>query len=233
MEGTTQVIAAATAFVGTHFLLSHPLRAPIVKAIGAGGFMILYTLVAFATLGWLATAYRVAPASPPLWNVGEGIWGPVTLVMLIASILLMGSLIGNPALPGPPDRVAETPAVARGVFAVTRHPMLWAFALWGLCHIAVYPIAANITVAVAVIVLSLVGAALQDAKKEALQGESWRAWEAKTSYWPFAAIASGRARFGGFRPHDIAGGVVIWLVATWAHLPIAGVAAGVWHWVYR
>lgn len=233
MEGTAQVILAATAFVGTHVLLSHSLRAPIVKAIGAGGFMILYTLVAFATLGWLANAYRAAPAGAPLWRVGEGIWGPVTLVMLIASILLMGSLIGNPALPGPPDRAAHVPPVARGVFAVTRHPMLWAFALWGLCHIAVYPIAANIAVAVAIVVLSLVGAALQDVKKEALQGESWRAWEAKTSYWPFAAIATGRARFGGFRPHDIAGGVAIWLVATWAHLPIAGVAAGVWHWVYR
>ena len=110
--------------------------------------------------------------------------------------------------------------------------MMWAFALWGVCHIAVYPIAANIVVSVAIIVLALVGARLQDAKKEALQGETWRAWEAKTSYWPFLAIAQRRARFGGFRPHDIAGGVVIWLAATWAHIPIAGVAAGVWRWIY-
>ena len=230
MGETGMVIAAATAFVGTHFLLSHPLRKPIVTAVGAGGFMGIYALVAFATLGWLALAYRAAPATTPLWSVGEGIWGPVTLVMLVASILLMGSLIGNPALPGPPRQPA--PATARGVFAVTRHPMMWAFALWGACHIAVYPIAANIVVALAILVLALVGAALQDRKKEVLQPELWRAWEAKTSYWPFAAIAQGRARFGGFRPHDIAGGVVIWLAATWAHLPLAGVAAGVWHWVY-
>ena len=111
--------------------------------------------------------------------------------------------------------------------------MLWAFALWGLCHIAVYPIAANIVVAIAIIVLSLVGAALQDRKKEVLQPDLWRDWERKTSYWPFLAIAQGRARFGGFRPHDLAGGVVIWLAATWAHIPIAGVAVGLWHWVYR
>lgn len=225
------VIAAAAAFVGTHFLLSHPLRAPIVRAIGANGFMGVYALVAFATVGWLAHAYQTAPATAPLWGVGEGIWGPVTLVMLLASILLMGSLLGNPALPGPPTTTA--PASARGVFSITRHPMLWAFALWGLCHIAVYPIAANIVVAVAIIILSLVGAALQDRKKEALQPALWCDWERKTSYWPFVAIAQRRAAFGGFRPHDIAGGVVIWLVATWAHLPIAGVAAGVWHWIYR
>lgn len=225
------VLVSAAAFVGSHFLLSHPLRAPIVKAVGANGFMGIYALVAFATLGWLAHAYRTAPATAPLWAVGEGIWGPVTLVMLVASILLMGSLLGNPALPGKPG--ATAPATARGVFSITRHPMLWAFALWGLCHIAVYPIAANIIVAVAIILLALVGAALQDAKKESLQPELWRDWERRTSYWPFVAIAQRRATFGGFRPHDIAGGVVIWLVATWAHLPLAGIAAGVWHWVYR
>ena len=230
MDGTTHVTIAAAAFVGTHFLLSHPLRAPLVKTLGAGGFMGVYALVAFATLGWLALAYRAAPATAPLWNVGEGIWGPVTLVMLVASILLMGSLLGNPALPGPPQ--AAAPVAARGVFSVTRHPMMWAFALWGLCHIAVYPIAANIVVASAIIVLALVGAALQDRKKEALQPAVWRDWESKTSYWPFAAIASGRAKFGGFRPHDIAGGVVIWLAATWAHIPLAGIAAGIWRWIY-
>lgn len=231
MDGLELVAAAAVAFVGTHFLLSHPLRSPLVKAVGANGFMGIYALVAFATLGWLAHAYRAAPATAPLWAVGEGIWGPVTLVMLLASVLLMGSLLGNPALPGPP--VAAAPAAARGVFSVTRHPMLWAFALWGLCHIAVYPIAANIIVAVAIIVLALVGAALQDRKKEALQPDLWRDWERKTSYWPFLAIAQRRARFGGFRPHDLAGGVVIWLAATWAYIPIAGVVAGLWRWVYR
>lgn len=230
MDGTEGVLAAAVAFVGTHFLLSHPLRAPIVKAAGAGGFLGIYIVVAFATIGWLAHAYRAAPATAPLWAVAEAIWGPVTLVMLLASILLMGSLLGNPALPGPPT--ATAPAAARGVFSITRHPMMWAMALWGLCHIAVYPVAANIIVALAIIVLALVGAALQDRKKEVLQAALWRDWEGKTSYWPFAAIAQGRARFGGFRGHDIAGGVVIWLAATWAHIPVAGVAAGLWRWVY-
>jgi uncharacterized membrane protein len=86
------------------------------------------------------------------------------------------------------------PAEARGVYAVTRHPMMWAFALWGICHIAVYPAAANI-------ILALVGAALQDRKKEALQPDTWPDWEKRTSYWPFGAIVSGKARLGGFGMH--------------------------------
>ena len=45
------VMSAAIAFVGTHFLLSHPLRAPLVARVGEKGFLGLYSLVAFATLG--------------------------------------------------------------------------------------------------------------------------------------------------------------------------------------
>lgn len=227
MDDTTTIAVAAASFVGTHFLLSHPLRAPVFKAVGAGGFMAVYVVVAFATLGWMAEAYRHAVPTAPLWAVGDGIWAVATVFMLFASILLMGSLIGNPALPGPVPSAAPVP---RGVFTITRHPMMWSFAIWALCHIAVFPIVANIVVAVAILVLALVGAALQDRKKEALQPGIWPAWEAKTSYLPFAAIASGKARFGGFRPHDWAGGIVIWLAATWGHIPLAGIAAGIWRW---
>ncbi len=225
-----QVALAAIAFVGSHFLLSHPLHAPIVGAVGERGFLGLYSLVAFATLGWLVFAYRAAPMTPMLWPVGDGLWAVATVVMLVASVLLVGSLIGNPALPGG-SAPAAVPAEARGVFAITRHPMMWAFALWAGCHALVYPTDGNLVLVAAIAVLALVGAALQDRKKERLQPDTWRQWEARTSYWPFAAIAAGRARFGGFRPHDLAGGAVIWLAATWAHQPLAGWAAGVWRWV--
>ena len=225
-----QVLLAAIAFVGTHFILSHPLRAPIVRAIGERGFLGVYSLVAVATLGWLVWAYRAAPMTPMLWPVGDALWAVATIVMLVASVLMIGSLIGNPALPtgGAP---ASVPGEARGVFAITRHPMMWAFAFWAGAHALVYPTAGNFVLVGAVAVLALVGAALQDRKKKALQPEQWRAWEARTSYWPFAAIAAGRTRFGGFRAHDLAGGLVLWLAATWAHLPLAGWAAGIWRWV--
>ena len=229
MDPLTTLAVAAASFVGTHFLLSHPLRAPLVKAFKPGGFTIVYALVAFGTLGWMAHAYRAAPATDPLWVVGEGIWGPVTLIMLLASLLLMGSLIGNPALPGP---VVTSAPVPRGVFTITRHPMMWAMAIWALCHIAVYPVAANIIVAVAVLVLALVGSLLQDAKKAALQPGMWPEWERRTSWLPFGAILAGKTQLGGFRPHDWAGAVIVWLAATWGHIPAAGIPAGIWRWIY-
>lgn len=230
MDGLAPVIGAAVAFVGTHFLLSHPLRKPIVGAVGERVFLAIYSIVAAVTLVLLGLAYRAAPPSAPLWPVGDGLWAVATVVMLIASILLMGSLVGNPALPNPqPSKPA--PAEARGVFAITRHPMMWAIALWGVCHIAVYPIAANVVLSVAIIVLALVGAMFQDAKKAALRPDIWPVWKSRTSYLPFAAIASGRARLGGFGMHALAGGLVVWLAATWAHKPLAHVAAGIWRWL--
>ncbi|WP_066775523.1 NnrU family protein [Sphingomonas sp. CCH5-D11] len=222
------VVAAALAFVGTHFILSHPLRRPIVDAVGERGFLGIYSLVAAVTLGWLALAYRAAPPAVPLWPVGDVLWAIGTLLMLAGAILFMGSLIRNPALP---QAAAGSVPEARGVFAITRHPMMWGFALWGVVHILVFPDPSNIVLALAIIVLALVGAHLQDRKKERLQPDFWREWERRTSYWPFAAIAGGRARMGKIGMHALAGGTVVWLAASWAHIPLAGWPAGIWRWI--
>jgi uncharacterized membrane protein len=223
------LLASAGAFVGSHLLLSHPLRRPLIEAIGESGFLIAYSLVAAVTLGITAWVYGKVPARAALWPVDDVLWAAVTLVMLVASVLLVGSLVKNPALPGAAASAAT--AKAQGVYAITRHPMMWAFALWGGCHIAVYPVAKNIIVAAAIIVLALVGAALQDRKKAGLDPVGWPAWEARTSYWPFAAIVQGRAHVGKFGAHALGGGVVVWLGATWAHIPLAGWAAGIWRWL--
>lgn len=230
MGSINAVIAAAVAFVGSHFLLSHPCRGRLVRGVGEAGFQGVYSVVAVLTLGWTIVAYLKAPPSAPLWSAGDGLWATATAVMLIASILLMGSLVRNPAFPTG-GRPSAFPEAARGVYAVTRHPMMWSFALWGLCHIAVFPVAKNLVVAAAIVVLALVGAALQDRKKQRLQPDLWPAWEAKTSYLPFAAILAGRARLGGFGMHALLGGLVVWLVATWAHIPLTGRAAGIWRWL--
>ncbi len=128
MDGAIWVLAAAVSFVGTHFAMSHPLRRPLVARLGEGGFVGLYSVVSFITLGMTIWAYVAAPATEPAWPVGDILWGIATVLMLVASILLMGSLIRNPAVPG-----AATPAAtaqARGVYSITRHPMLWSFAIW-------------------------------------------------------------------------------------------------------
>jgi uncharacterized membrane protein len=33
----------------------------------------------------------------------------------------------------------ERPDVAAGIFAVTRHPLMWSFGLWGIAHLISQP----------------------------------------------------------------------------------------------
>jgi uncharacterized membrane protein len=217
------LIAANVAFVGTHFAMSHPLRAPLVKALGAGGFTAAYSLVSFATLGWVALAFKDAPPAD-LPGSGEIGWIIATALTLPAMILLAGSFIGNPALPTPMAD-AQARAAPKGVFMVTRHPMMWAIGLWAASHIILFWSLRTLVTAAAMGVLALVGAKLQDAKKEALMGAAWAEWESKTSYWP----RWGKLLSVGAVP--LLGGTVLWLAGSWLHLWMAGIPAGVWQWI--
>jgi uncharacterized membrane protein len=225
-QALVSLIAAAVAFIGTHFLLSHPLRAPLVARLGDKGFTGLYSLVALGTFTWAVSAFRaVGPGGAPLWNgMGDVPWAVATLVMLVAAVLLAGSFAGNPALPDP--RAASLAAKGpHGVFHVTRHPMMWAFALWAGSHILLSPTPRQIVLAGALGVLALLGARLQDRKKEAQMGAAWTGWEAQTSYWP---------RFGNLSKAGAVawiGGIVIWLGATYGHIHANGMDAGIWRWI--
>ena len=97
----TPLLAGCIAFVGTHFALSHPLRAPLVKVFGENGFLGLYSLTALATFGWMIAAFRAAgPVEGQLWDGGNGFfWLVSSLLTFVALALLLGSLRGNPALP--------------------------------------------------------------------------------------------------------------------------------------
>lgn len=218
------LIVGTIAFVGTHFLLSHPLRAPLVAGLGERGFTIVYALVAFATLGLMAHGFGVAPPSQPAWVPGDAIWALATLAMWVASVLLAGSFVGNPALPAPDARKSAS-KVPAGVFRITRHPMMWAFALWGVVHILIAPRIEVVILCAGIIVLALVGARLQDGKKFVQMGDAWLQWRSRTSFVPFGRGLA----FPGWAA--LIGGTVIWIVATWAHPQLGAPAAGIFRWI--
>jgi uncharacterized membrane protein len=229
----TVLIVALALFVGSHFLMSHPLRALMVARFGATGFQGVYSLISIASFVWVILAFQAAPQSAPLWAVGDGLWAFASLLMLAGSILFAGSIIGNPALPQPgADALAAAPA--RGVFAITRHPMMWGFALWGVVHILVAPHAKGIILCTAMIVLALGGSVGQDQKKAVLMGDSWRDWARRTSFVPFGNQFSGRSGWGGIWPGSriFLGGVLFWLVATYGHAWFGIYGAGLWRWLW-
>ena len=224
-QGLANLVAAAVAFVGTHFALSHPLRAGLVKVIGAVGFQIVYSLVALATFGWMVLAYRAVGPQAGLWDgTAASLWVVSSLLTLMAAVLFIGSLRGNPALPDP-RAASRADKPVHGVFHVTRHPMMWGFALWALAHALISPTPRSLVLTGSLGFLALVGSHLQDRKKQALIGKAWSGWEAKTSYWP---KLNGLAKTGLV---PWLGGALLWLVATYLHIPGNGMAAGIWRWM--
>ena len=224
MTPLASLTAASLALVGTHFALSHPLRAPLVRVLGAGGFMGVYSLVAAACMVWMALAFRAAPPADLGGATGEFGWIVATALTLPATVLLLGSFSGNPALPAPGAEAAAAKD-PHGVFHVTRHPMMWAFALWALSHIVLWWSWRTLIVASAILILALVGGHLQDRKKEALMGAAWVEWEAKTSYWPrWSALPKAGAMLWVLA-------IVVWLAATQGHIGAAGIPAGIWRWL--
>ena len=214
------VILFAVLFVGTHLLMSHPLREPLARRLGPRGFTAAYSAVSFATFIPLILARRNVGPEQWLWQPSDALWIVAALLMLVASVLLVGSFVKNPAMETMTNPGAHIPA-PRGVFRITRHPMMWGFALWGFAHLMVHPQPSAMVVAVAIILLALVGAAGQDVKKRKLLGERWAEWEARTSYLPFARGAASPGWTA------LLGGVLLFLVATWLHpMPV-----GVWQWL--
>ncbi|HEY7809040.1 MAG TPA: NnrU family protein [Allosphingosinicella sp.] len=211
---------ATAAFVGSHLVLSHPLRTRLVQNMGEAGFTGLYSIVALLTFGWMVLAYVAIDVSLPFWIAPRWWWIASSTIMFFASVLLVGSFVKNPAFPHPqPKQNASRPAT--GVFAITRHPMNWAVTLWALVHLTLWLSPRNIIVAFGILVLAVAGSVGQDRKKRAVVGRAWQEWERRTSFMPFAALLSGRISWRNAAPGWIAlaGGTALWLAVTTFHQP--------------
>ena len=210
-------------FVVSHELLSHPLRAPLVARLGEKGFAIVYSLVAIASFGSAVQLWRQIPKQR-LWDTPSGAYIPALAAMLVAAIFFVGSVSSpNPAMmPG----VKGEP---KGLQRITRHPMMWSFAIWAAVHILMSGDPRTIVLSSGVAVLALFGSAMQDGKKKA-QNTAYAAHMARTSHVPFFAILGGRQPWSALWPGlvPVLGGLVLWLSMLWAHPMLIGVPAAGW-----
>ena len=192
MEPMTHLVLAAVAFLATHYIASTPLRAALVATLGKA-YLALYSLLAFATLGWMIWAFYHAPFINLWYAVALR---PVPLfVMPIALVFMVCALATpNPTMVGR-EKLLKSTHPAHGILRITRHPLMWGFALWGASHIAARGDAAALIFFGTFIVLALSGAWLIDRRKAATLGADWKQFAAVTSNLPLAAIAGGRNQF--------------------------------------
>lgn len=189
-----ELVLAPIAFVGTHFVLANaPVRALIVARFGEGPFLVVFSMIAAATLAWMIVAYGAAPYVA-LWTAPT--W--VNLVPLAVMPFAFVFLVVGYATPNPTAvrqaKVAASANPARGILTITRHPLMWGMALWAASHVPPNGDVATMIFLGAVFVLAVGGMALLDLKKRRQLGADWPRFAAVTSALPFVAALQGRTK---------------------------------------
>jgi uncharacterized membrane protein len=220
----TLLIIAALVWLGIHFgIAGTRLRDAIVSGIGEQPFRGLFSLLSILSIVFLVWAWHSAETTP-LWYTPAWLRWVLVFVMLPAFLLFVASVSQrNPTMVGGETAVAQP---ARAILRITRHPMLWSFALWAAVHLIGNGDTAALVFFGTFLVTALAGMPSIDAKLARRDPATWRVMSAATSIVPFAAIAEGRNRFVpseiGWLTPLIA--VLAWAVLLWLHPWLFGLA---------
>jgi uncharacterized membrane protein len=219
----TLLILAAALWVLVHVGISGTrLRDAAVAKLGAGRFTLVFSIASFAAIALLVLAWRGAETTV-LWTAPAWLRWILAALMLPGFVLFMASHKRNPTAVGGKGLGEE----ARGIQRVTRHPMLWSFAIWGFVHVLGNGDTAALVFFGAFLVTALAGMPSIDAKLARRHGEAWRAFAAQTSILPFGAILAGRNRLVlkeiGWMPPVV--GLILWAAVLHFHRSFFGMPA--------
>lgn len=183
------LLLATLGWIGLHVVIAGPLRATLVDRLGEMRYRLAFSVASAVLLIALILTYRAAPYQA-LWPAPQWAFVWAHLCMVPAFVLLALSLTDSPTAVSAGTRSFE----ARGIFRITRHPMLNAFALWAIGHAPANGDVATLLLLGAILVTALNGMASIDRKRAAALGEAWTPFVASTSRLPFVAIVQGRNR---------------------------------------
>jgi uncharacterized membrane protein len=208
-------------FGGTHLLGSSlKVRGFLVRRLGLPAFKGIYSLVALATLVPLSLAYFLDK------HAGAALFAPTaamrtaTQVLMFLAVMVLGQAL---ATSHPMTTLAELKGShadrPRGIQRVTRHPMNFAFALFGAAHCLSNPSEGDWIFFGGFVVYAVASAVHQDRRTFATGPEEIRRFQARTSLLPFGAILSGRQSLapGEYSPVALAVSVAAFVALRWAH----------------
>ncbi len=232
IDSLNGLFAATVLFVGGHFLLSSaPVRDNLVQRLREPYFRLFYSAAALGSFVWMLMAYGGAPRDTMLWSPPPALALVPVIVMPFALILAVcGVTTPSPTGLGGGDQSTGTHPSA-GIITITRHPFLWAAALWAGSHLTINGDTASFILMGGILVLSLGGMAAIDAKRAARLGSHWGPIALTTSVIPFAAALAGRtgnagrfgvdwAGIGWLRP---LGGLALYILIFGGHRQLFGV----------
>ena len=177
-------IATHNGFAGTD------IRTRLVGKIGEVGFRIAYAVTSVIAIMMLVQAWEAAVAMP-LWSAPAWLRLILAAAMLPAFLFFAAGLLRNPTAVGGEALAGQQ---ARGIQRITRHPMLWSFALWALVHVIGNGDLASLIFFGTFAISAFLGMPSIDRKLAARAPEAAARLRAETSIIPFGAILAGRNR---------------------------------------
>lgn len=218
------LLAAALLWVVSHVgIAGSRARGAVVDRLGENGFRAAFSVLSLISISLLVIAYRSAPYVA-IWQAPAWMGWLLAIAMLFASVLFAASVTAPNATAVGQDALLQR--APTGIARVTRHPMLWSFAIWAAVHIMANGDAASLLFFGAFLITALAGMPSIDAKIAARDRDAWSRFAAATSVMPFAAIVAGRSRLMlsdiGWLP--VVAGVATWGALLWAHPLVIGVS---------
>jgi uncharacterized membrane protein len=187
--------AAAGIFVLLHLFPSTPWRRAAVARIGEGAYLGVFSLLSIASIAWVATAFQNASYGDKLWVMPEAwLWIKAAVLLLALVLITAGYLTPNPSMVGSAKAV-QRPDSANGIFAITRHPLMWGVGIWAGTHLLSQATWRGVIFFGGLAIVALLGSWLQERRKRKELGAAWAEFERRTSFVPFAALVEGRAKF--------------------------------------
>ena len=212
------------AFFASHAIPARPsVRRRLVSGVGERLYLVLYSAMSLLLLGWL---FRSAGEAPyvELWPA-MGWQRLVPQIVVPAAIALgtIGLFTANPLSLSANRREADDNTA--GILGVTRHPVLWALALWAAAHVVPNGDLAHIVLFGTLLALCFAGMILMDRRAARHLGrDRWTDLAARQPLLPFSRPKALRWP----SPRDFLLGLVGLLLATGAascHEVIIGVPA--------
>ncbi|MFO1046670.1 MAG: NnrU family protein [Geminicoccaceae bacterium] len=211
MTGWGELATAYALFVLAHLLPARPpVRRRLTGMLGERRYLLLYGLLSLALLGWLLAAAGRAPYLA-LWQPAP--WQRwLALAAMSAACLLVALAVGTPNPFSFGGGSGAFDPAHPGIVALTRHPLLWALALWAGAHLLANGDLAHALLFGGFLLMALAGMAALDRRARLRLGPAWR------------ELAQPRAP--GWRRRDllrVAAALLLFAGLLLAHPPLIGV----------
>lgn len=217
---------AFAAFFASHTVPARPpVRTWLASALGERGYLVVYAGVSLGVLGWLIAAAAHAPFVE-LWAFRPWqLWVPNAVMPVVCLLASHGVAAPNPLGFGGRGNDRFDPD-APGIIGLTRHPVLWALALWSLSHLVANGDLAHVILFATFAAFALLGMGMLDRRIRRRVGEAeWRRLAGRTSLVPGAALLAGRWRPRA-GPDPLRSGIALgaWAGLLWLHEAVIGVS---------